>query len=402
MEHLLPHTKNTQVGIPSPNPSYPSPVNVVKGDNEVVVGNKNCIDISKLLGSKSGVTATSNNGYIHLSGTPTGTNRPITVDYYITDIVKRLSTATISWNVASGTYNHKVRIYRADENGTILNRYETNPCTLQYEEGYSYWLACFVGSSDTLINLNCDLAMQIEQGSTATSYVPHAEQVYPISLGSIELVKIGNYQDKLFKAINGDVVYDSLTSTQKEGLNSGKWYKYGAISKVMLNGTETWVYDSQYNYFRCPSYNFGEKIPVSITSATRPTYKQYCNLFTLNTSWSGTGSFRDTTDKSMFYPLQNEGYKVLFRNTDYTTTNDFATWLSNNNVIVYYPLATPTFTEITDTTLITQLENWRNSKSYQGQTNISQTNDDKAFVISYTTLKDVYSELDSRLKALEG
>ena len=73
----------------------------------------------------------------------------------------------------------------------------------------------------------------------------------------------------------------------------------------------------------------------------------------------------------------------------YTSADDFKTWLSNNNVFVYYPVATSTTTQITDATLISQLEALKGAVSYAGQTNISQVNDDEAFIISASALKDL-------------
>jgi hypothetical protein len=62
-------------------------------------------------------------------------------------------------------------------------------------------------------------------------------------------------------------------------------------------------------------------------------------------------------------------------------------WLSTHNTEVYYILATPTTTEITDSTLISQLEAIK--LSYNGQTNISQENNDKPFILDVTALGEL-------------
>lgn len=147
------------------------------------------------------------------------------------------------------------------------------------------------------------------------------------------------------------------TPSDYQPFGSGSWYLYKAINKAVLDGSETWVYDSQYNYFRCPTYNFENGIPLEMTSANKSSYNQYCSHFTINKNWSGAGSFRDsTTTQGIFYPLQNTGYKVIFRNTDYTTATSFQNWLSSNNVSVYYELAVPTTEIIEDTDLLKQLD----------------------------------------------
>ena len=81
---------------------------------------------------------------------------------------------------------------------------------------------------------------------------------------------------------------------------------------------------------------------------------------------------------------------MLFRmldDTTITTTDGFKTWLSTHNTDVYYVLATPTYEEITDTTLLSQLEAL--AYSYEGTTNISQVNDDLPFVLDITALKEI-------------
>ena len=66
------------------------------------------------------------------------------------------------------------------------------------------------------------------------------------------------------------------------------------------------------------------------------------------------------------------------------TANLFKTWLSTHNTTVYYVLATPTYTEITDTNLINQLEAL---KSKNETTNISQVANDLPFELSATALE---------------
>ena len=77
--------------------------------------------------------------------------------------------------------------------------------------------------------------------------------------------------------------------------------------------------------------------------------------------------------------------RLVIRDDNFDNVVDFTTWLSTHNLIVYYVLATPTDIEITDTTLISQLEAIK--YSYDNTTNISQTNADLPFIISASALK---------------
>ena len=69
------------------------------------------------------------------------------------------------------------------------------------------------------------------------------------------------------------------------------------------------------------------------------------------------------------------------------TYQEFKTWLSNNNIILYYILETPIITEITDITLINQLETIQNVNSYDNQTYLLQTNNNLPFIISASALE---------------
>lgn len=52
------------------------------------------------------------------------------------------------------------------------------------------------------------------------------------------------------------------------------------------------------------------------------------------------------------------------------SANDFKTWLASNPVTIYYVLATPTETQITDTTLIGQLDALGAMKLFVGENNL--------------------------------
>ena len=79
-------------------------------------------------------------------------------------------------------------------------------------------------------------------------------------------------------------------------------------------------------------------------------------------------------------------HRFVIKNTDYTQVQDFKNWLSTHNTIVYYVLATPTYTKI-EGELLSQLNAL--AKSYTGQTNISQENNDLASLLNATALEEM-------------
>ena len=72
--------------------------------------------------------------------------------------------------------------------------------------------------------------------------------------------------------------------------------------------------------------------------------------------------------------------------------NDLAglkTFLASNNLTAYYVYASPV-NELFNDTIQDQLEDiYNNMLSYEGQTNVSQVNDDLPFNINSTALKDL-------------
>jgi hypothetical protein len=106
--------------------------------------------------------------------------------------------------------------------------------------------------------------------------------------------------------------------------------------------------------------------------------------FNLSNLFKGVPFAQRITGNNIIYSTNPYLY---IRNTSYTSLADFKTMLGTTNLVSYYVLATPTTTEITDTTLINQLEELYIAKSKENQTNISQINNDLGFIISASALK---------------
>lgn len=233
--------------------------------------------------------------------------------------------------------------------------------------------------------------IQVEQGSTATSYeqyvggIPSPNSSYPqtvhavtgnntinvggtnysINLGSIELCNIGTHQDLIFKNTSDNPYYDST-------LVENGWYKYGAINKVTLDGTtETWGGVTTSNEFkRIDLRNIG-----ILNEGTARNTHIFCSISRAS---------------------KIDGYNIVFNYGDVIffylpqEITDSASWkelLSQKLPKLYYILAEATTTQITDTTLIEQLEAISNAMSVTDTTNIIQTNADLPFIINASALK---------------
>lgn len=283
----------------SPSPEYPSPVNTITGDVEVKVQNKNLFDV------ESWVSKGNNSNYYSYSNGVLSINALDSRSYGNFVEAEKIF-------LPNGTYylsnigNAGIRIYRS----TVATDYvTTNEFTVI--NGYIYLKLV----SSTV--MTCQ--PQIEKGTTASSYIEHQEQNYPISLGDIELCKIGEYQDYIYK-------------------ENGNWYKYGAIGKHIFDGTENWSLNAERTTSDGRTYL---QFVVSKNILTNPKLNAniVCNYFRqsnataygFNNVYIGYSNFNICIDKNVV-----------------TSLAEFKTWLSTHNVTVYYVLEPPVITQIED------------------------------------------------------
>ena len=228
---------------------------------------------------------------------------------------------------------------------------------------------------------NANVAMdkaQLERGSSITSYAPY--------FAPIELCKIGDYQDYIYKS-------------------GGKWYVHKVVDKLVLTGSES-------NYMtRTNTSTTHSKFRINSNVLSAPiatTTSILCTNFVANTganaqAYSGNaicGSVMANFERQLWFSIDN---------TIASTVDAFKTWVTNNTPTVYYALATPTDTEITNEALIGQLEAiLQEARMYNPQANITTIyangNEQGTLSISYFTDKnpDTRDELviDSRLRTI--
>ena len=221
--------------------------------------------------------------------------------------------------------------------------------------------------------------MQLEAGSTATAFEPYVGgiaspnpdypqavnvvtgtqtltitngtdvQTYPITLGSVELCKIGDYQDKIYKS-------------------GADWYVHKEISDVTFTGdvTESWDLYIDGQVFRTRILDMKGEDNQQVIAPL------YCYYYTPDTYSRLTSSSATKPD----YGIAGRATVtsgIAIRNKDCADVSSFKTWLSTHNTTVYYALATPTDTQITDASLVAQLNALYNATSYEDQTNFEVT-----------------------------
>ena len=142
-------------------------------------------------------------------------------------------------------------------------------------------------------------------------------------------------------------------ATTPEPYGVGKWYVSKYIGKVILDGTEDWKASSTTGVFLTNT-----AFPSNVALRTQPPFA-YSSHFNYHYYSSSIQSSIKQGEFSW------SGAKLLvLRDTSLTSLTDLTTWLGNNNVTLYYVLANPTYTEITDTYLLNQLNNIQDIELY--------------------------------------
>jgi len=259
--------------------------------------------------------------------------------------------------------------------------------------------------------------IQLEEGSTATSYEPYVggtaspnpdypqtihnvtgninthienedgteEQNISIALGNIELNKIPDtdIQDSVYK-------------------RNGKWYLHKEAMKRVFDGTESgWSYNatSSGNFRFYMNTDIGIKDPEnSETTLVAKIVSDKFKAVSMGNTWSGK------TGISILHSGTQYTYARLcmcYVSNETNGTTKFKAWLDEERPIVLYPMREPTDTEITDTTLINQLEAYLQAYSYINETNISATSSDLEPIITATAIRSL-NDILTRLEVLES
>ena len=185
-------------------------------------------------------------------------------------------------------------------------------------------------SYDTLTPEQILATLQIEKGSQVTTYAPY--------FTPIELCKIGDYQDYIYKS-------------------GGKWYVHKEVDRKNLNGSEDWGLAERSGNSNGVFYIDYNKIGT-IGAKNNGAFSNYARFI------SGfvylVGQFDTHYSQWRFYAPNNT-----------ITLNEWKTNLGATPLVLYYLPATPTDAEITNEALVTQLNAlFNNAKTYAGTNNI--------------------------------
>lgn len=381
----------------TPTPSAPVDVNVVSGSNVINTSNKsgNLFNYDKWLENKTNFDTS---------------DFKITKDCIVSIVPTRNDTDTLTPPMPTNPTASDIKTLQwmsfpveSNTDYTIILKNE-NLCTMQivrffYRENYSYInvvqsnfssqyaVYTFKTTADTkFVSFRFDnesystgakslkiSEIQLLKGIYTISNIPNYESYQgkelPLDLGNIELCKIGDYQDYFYKS-------------------GSKWYLHKEIGSFILNGNVSFQKHSSSNSYFTAISRFTNNVPVypetnNIVAPIICTHfdATYINDIAFNSVQKIGFSFINS--KEVWFGLPT---------SIATNASEVQNWLNNqinneNPVVVHHALATPTDTEITNTTLISQLETIYNAPLYE-QTYITQTNNDLPMVLDITACKD--------------
>lgn len=344
----------------TPTPTTPIPVNVVSGDNEINVVGKNLLLNNGITETKNGITFTKNeDNTITLNGTATAdtyTNVWLSTTSNLVSDTSQVYTMSIGVSNA----NLGLGIYEYINNSWSNKKYVYAESTTYTPSGNQTGQIFRVIVKNGAVLNNVIVKPMLVKGTTVGEYEPSQDNTYNIDLlEGMELCKIGNYQDYIYK-------------------DSDKWYLHKEIGKIVLNGSENWGKSSAYS----TSTYFAGFTTVVTNVIKQNSYNVICDNFTL-------GSYISVRDNECIANNEKSiNIQILASRLSENTADALKTWLSTHNTEVYYILATPTNTEITYQPLIDQLNELEKAQSKENQTNISQVNNDLPFIISASALKE--------------
>ncbi|MBR1653696.1 MAG: hypothetical protein IJ690_07615 [Clostridia bacterium] len=358
-------------GIATPNPDYPQEIKCVTGEQEISICNKNLAytgwaedfvnrvnDTSKAkiltYDNKNCLYYTASAGYNDYDNKYMfKTNWKENTQYSISFDLKAslANTGNIAIYYTDGTY----KSFTA-QNTIPANTWKNIGMVSETNKTIKY-IAGFYNDGNCYIDLD---SFMVEEGTTQTNYVEHQSQTYPLSLGTMEFLD----DDEIRRDENGN------------------YYKYAKWAKVIFDGSENWQYHKNLNNNNTFHLYFRGSLPIVNN-------KQLCNI---GTYWTSNWNYgRNNT-----FQMSKEGQanQMVYTSNNFESANEFKNYLQEKYedgepMYVCYELETPETTIITDSTLISQLDDIYYATSYNGQTNISQEYDEKPFKLTMNVVKDL-------------
>jgi hypothetical protein len=334
-------------GTPAPNPDYPQPVQTVTGLQKVIVNGKNVLDYNN--NRMTNTYIRSDNGLV-IGGTPGA----LTVWARVIKNTNYTISRDSGDRLVIAGYSNVPKV--GDEGYIIYDGAEGTLTEKTFNSGDYNYIGIFIARRTPAY----PTWAQIESGSTATPYEPYEGREYEVNLGNIELCKIGTYQDYIYKDgqqwyIHKEIDHETRNVT---------------INAIADNNTATPTTVSQSGTFDIGGWDWTKYA----TTAANAILSSNIGTFKLDANLTGNAAAR-AMESGTFCQRQGTNDRIYFRNTGYAgkTGDDLkAALLANSGgANLWWHLATPTDTPITNSALIAQLDALAAAKSYNDKTYIT-------------------------------
>lgn len=377
----------------SPSPTCPQPISVVTGENIVKVVGKNLFDLD------TAVTRFENPDGVVQSGGATYADGTVTMTWTLGTNGRRIMAGFKPTLVEGRTYTLSADVYLTGTNATNNVAFGSISSWSQIAlTGKDEWYRI----SKTFTATSADVAdsrmliepansgntlqyknVQLELGSTATAtaYEPYTAQDYAINLGDLELAGVGEIQSDGLPKYHDQIRNNPTT---------GKWYIRRNIGKKVCDGSENWVKSSSYqgNYYLVGALG---------TNAVAMSRDYMANLTNIFVRYS---SELTSSDNCIYVETGGaQGRNLNFKVSSKETLQDFKDFLGATPLVFYYPLVTPVDEEITNQTLIDQLEALAGAHGYDGATNIMSAASGLPAILSVSTYTDSVIPSATRTRA---
>lgn len=370
-------------GTASPNPDYPQEVQVVTGEQTVTIsdgqGNEQTYPVNlgkNLFDTEQAVTKFENSAGATVASWGSYSDGVVTITRSNGAYGATLFAGFIPRLIEGETYTLSATVRlsgTASGTGLRIGTNDTTPVYITLSSKDTWLDASFTFTataqiaSDPRICINANNTgniveiknIQLEKGSTATTYAPY--------FTPIELCKIGTYQDYIYKS--GD-----------------DWYIHKDLSKIVIDGSQSVTSygtvttgKNRYSVPATGAANVAADVVVNVSD-------KFAGV-TRGDTYSNVNGIYQATGLVGFYWDAISAY----------TTAQVQTWLSTNNVTAYYPLATPTDTKITNSALISQLEALNEATTYDGTTVITVDSENLAGSLEVTAAASIdktYTEVE--------
>lgn len=199
---------------------------------------------------------------------------------------------------------------------------------------------------------------QIEKGTSATEYEEFKSNSLTINLQGNELCSIGDVKDELV-------------------IENGRAKIIKKVGKYNITGNESWALSDTESqpYINFSNYVDNCKYPATSTELPNLLSNYYLQI-TRNNLYDG------------HITLSPSGALIIYDTVHNTSLANFKEWLKSAGVVVYYQLETPIEIEITDPTLLAQLNALEQITQYK-HTYITITGDDLTPEADFTYINNV-------------